>query len=89
VGGGGGGGAATGGDPGHGPINIAGGQETSILALVGLIRALLHVDAAIVFGPPRSGDVRRSRAAVARQRERLGLVPAVTLEQGLRDLLRD
>jgi UDP-glucose 4-epimerase len=81
--------AALGPDPGPGPYNVGTGSETSVLALLAALRAILRVDATVVFGPERPGDVRRSCADITRLCAWLGHRPAsVTagLEAGLRDL---
>jgi UDP-glucose 4-epimerase len=70
-----------------GPINIARGEETSVLDLVEALRAvgaarnLMLADPA--FLPGRPGEVGRSRLDVSAARERLGWRPAVTLHDGL------
>lgn len=79
--------AALGPDPGGEPINVASGTETSVLAVIAAMRAILRVDAAITFTSERPGDVRRSWADISRLRARLGYTPGVDLDAGLRDLL--
>jgi len=41
----------------------------------------------IVYGPPRQGDVRHSRADVTAARNAFGFEPSVGLEQGLSEYL--
>ena len=74
-----------------GPINIAGGEETSVLDLVAALR-----DAGAVHGlalaepqflPARPGEVSRSRLDIARARGELGWEPTVTLRGGLERIL--
>ncbi|MER3420572.1 MAG: hypothetical protein C4290_08660, partial [Chloroflexota bacterium] len=79
--------AALGPDPGGEPINVASGVETSVLAVIAAMRAILRVDAAVTFTEERAGDVRRSWADITRLRERLGYIPRIGLEAGLRELL--
>lgn len=79
--------AATGPDPGGEPINVGSGSQTTLLTLLSTLQAELGVQAPIVFGPERVGDVRYSQADITRLRERLGYVPQVELRQGLADLL--
>jgi len=74
-----------------GPINIAGGEETSVLDLVDALRdvgaarglALPAPD----FRPARPGEVSRSRLDVSRAREGLGWAPEVSLRDGLELIL--
>ncbi len=70
-----------------GPINIAGGEETSVLDLV---QALGDVGAehglslaAPEFRAARAGEVSRSWLDVSRAREELGWSPTVALHDGL------
>ena len=70
-----------------GPINIAGGEETSVLDLVhglgdvGAAHGLAL--AAPEFLPARAGEVSRSRLDISRAREELGWNPTVALRDGL------
>ena len=70
-----------------GPVNIAGGQETSVLDLVaalrdvGTPRGLALADPA--FLPGRPGEVSRSRLDITVARDRLGWKPTVSLRDGL------
>jgi UDP-glucose 4-epimerase len=70
-----------------GPVNIAGGEETSVLDLV---HALGDVGAehglalaAPEFLPARAGEVSRSWLDISRAREELGWNPTVALHDGL------
>ena len=74
-----------------GPINIGGGEETSVLDLV---QALRDVGAGRglslaepVFMPPRPGEVSRSRLDVSRARAELGWQPTVSLHDGLERII--
>ena len=73
--------------PGAGVLNVCTGRETSIAALAGLMGQLTGRAPAIVHGPARSGDIRRSAGDPARARARLGVAADKRLEDGLRDLL--
>jgi UDP-glucose 4-epimerase len=70
-----------------GPLNIACGEETSVLDLVdalrdvGATRGLVLADPE--FLPGRPGEVARSRLDISAAREQLGWRPAVTLREGL------
>ncbi len=71
----------------RGPINIANGEETSVLELLGALRevgaARGRALAEPVFLPGRSGEVRRSRLDVSRACEQLGWKPAASWADGL------
>jgi UDP-glucose 4-epimerase len=74
-----------------GPINIAGGEETSVLDLVEALRAVgAERDLTLAqpeFREGRPGEVSRSRLDISRAREQLGWEPTVTLHDGLRRIL--
>ncbi|HET9387910.1 MAG TPA: SDR family oxidoreductase [Gemmatimonadales bacterium] len=65
-------------------FNIGCGVGTSILELWRQIAGLVGSALEPVHEVARAGDVRHSRASVARAQERLGYAPAVTIEEGLR-----
>jgi len=65
-------------------VNVAGGNETSLLELVDLLNATMATSLAPVFEPERPGDVKRSRADISRASELLGYEPEVGFEEGLR-----
>ena len=64
--------------------NIACGERTSLLTLVGVLAKLANCQADVVHDPERAGDVKDSLADIGLARERLGYVPAVKLTDGLR-----
>jgi UDP-N-acetylglucosamine/UDP-N-acetyl-alpha-D-glucosaminouronate 4-epimerase len=64
-------------------FNIGYGAATSIRELWRRIADLVGVDVEPQHDAPRAGDVRHSLAAIAKAREHLGYVPAVSLEEGL------
>jgi UDP-glucose 4-epimerase len=75
-----------------GPINIADGEETSVLDLVAALR-----EVGASFGltlaepellPGRPGEVSRSRLDVSRARNELAWKPTVTLRDGLQRILQ-
>lgn len=75
-----------------GPINIAGGEETSVLDLVDALREVgAGLDLTLAepeFLPGRPGEVSRSRLDISRARRELGWQPTVTLPEGLRRILQ-
>jgi UDP-glucose 4-epimerase len=64
--------------------NVAGGDETSLLELLDAMGRILGVTAEPEFGPPRAGDVRRSRGDATAAANDLGFRCQVPLEDGLR-----
>jgi len=65
-------------------FNIGCGADTSIRELWQGIAGLVGVDIEPIYDITRPGDVRHSRASIARAGEQLGYVPTVNLEEGLR-----
>lgn len=64
--------------------NIARGERTSLLQLVGYLNDLLGTDLAAEHGPDRPGDVRHSLADITAARADLEYEPAVDMLEGLR-----
>ncbi|HWD69669.1 MAG TPA: NAD-dependent epimerase/dehydratase family protein [Solirubrobacteraceae bacterium] len=70
-----------------GPVNIGGGQETSVLDLVEALREV-GADRGLSLAPPvfmpgRPGEVSRSRLDISHARAELGWEPTVSLRDGL------
>jgi nucleoside-diphosphate-sugar epimerase len=65
-------------------FNIASGTGTSIGRLARLILEMPGAAGEIVHAAPRPGDVRQSRADLAKSKRDLGFEPAVPIEEGLR-----
>jgi UDP-glucose 4-epimerase len=68
--------------------NVGTGRSITVLDLVAALNRLLGTKLVPKFGPPRTGDVRHSRADISRARRDLGYEPAVTFEEGLHRTLR-
>jgi UDP-N-acetylglucosamine/UDP-N-acetyl-alpha-D-glucosaminouronate 4-epimerase len=64
-------------------VNVGGGQRTSLLRLLELIRNVTGHGLACTYQPWRSGEVRDSMAGLERAQHVLGYHPRVTLEEGL------
>jgi UDP-glucose 4-epimerase len=67
-----------------GVLNVACGEETSLLELLEILQEITGRRVEPVFSDPRPGDVRHSRADIQRARTLLGYEPRVTLREGLR-----
>ncbi|HJQ93521.1 MAG TPA: NAD-dependent epimerase/dehydratase family protein [Candidatus Thermoplasmatota archaeon] len=67
-----------------GTFNVATGTSLPVLDLASQVMACCGVRLPLRFAPPRTGDIRHSRASVARAAE-LGWTPRVPLDEGLRE----
>jgi nucleoside-diphosphate-sugar epimerase len=78
------------GDKGSGEAyNIGSGKELSIIGLERALGSVLNAKKVEPrFGEPREGDIRRSLADITKARAGLGFEPQVTLESGLRAMLK-
>lgn len=65
-------------------LNVACGERTSLLELLGMISAITGKKSDPVFMDSRPGDIKDSLAAVDEARECLGYLPGISLEEGLR-----
>jgi len=65
-------------------INIAEGRSFDLLHLLDVLRQVMNVEVEPVFAPPRTGDVRFSRADISLAQQLLGYQPQVDFEEGLR-----
>lgn len=64
-------------------VNVASGRETTVNELVGKLLDAVGVDAPVVHGPSRPGDVRRHCGSAARARQLIGLRPGRPIDDGL------
>jgi len=64
--------------------NVATGERTSLLELLGHLKQIIGCDIEPIHGPPRPGDVRHSQADISRARRDLGYEVVVPLQEGLR-----
>ena len=65
-------------------FNIGCGEQTSVNQLASIIGETMEADAKPVYGSPRPGDVRHSRADISKAQRLLGYKPQVDLKTGLR-----
>jgi nucleoside-diphosphate-sugar epimerase len=77
--------AAVQGTPGR-VYNIGGGSRVSLLEVFDLIGRVSGRPVTIDHQPAQKGDMRDTYADTSRAREDFGFAPAVTLEDGLRDM---
>jgi len=68
-------------------VNIACGEQRSVLELIEVMADLLGVKPIIEHAPPRPGDVRHSRASVEKAKALIGYEPMVDFRHGLADAL--
>jgi nucleoside-diphosphate-sugar epimerase len=64
-------------------FNIACGDRINLLDMIAMINKLTGKQIEPVFTDPRPGDVRHSRAAIDKARQKLGYEPVVSFEEGL------
>jgi UDP-glucose 4-epimerase len=67
--------------------NVGTGHSVSILDLAAALNELLGTNLAPQHEPPRTGDIRHSRANIAQARRDLGYEPVVSFAEGLRRTL--
>lgn len=70
-------------------INVAWGDRTSLIELVGILNELLDTDIEPRFAPPRSGEVRDSQADVRKANRLLGYLPVTSVRDGLAVTLKE
>ena len=64
-------------------FNVARGEQTDLLQLIGAINTALGTDLEPVFEPPRAGDPKESLADISLSRKVLGYNPEVSFLDGL------
>ncbi len=75
---------------GHGEVfNVAQGGQITINDLAMAVKRITRSTSDVVYAPERAGDIKHSRASIARITEALGFAPAVTLDEGLRRILTE
>ena len=63
--------------------NVGTGRSVTVLDLVAALNSILRTDLEPLFSPPRTGDVKFSKADIRRTRADLGYDPQVSFEDGL------
>ena len=69
-------------------LNVACGDQISVLDLFHTLAKMLNYTLAPVHEPQRAGDVRHSRGSTSRLKEVLQFEPAISLAQGLEETVR-
>ncbi|MDE2748414.1 MAG: SDR family oxidoreductase [Chloroflexota bacterium] len=65
-------------------INLATGGQVAVNHLVAQLNKILGTDLAPIHAAERPGDIKHSRADIAKARHLLGFAPTVSFEEGLR-----
>ena len=68
-------------------VNVACGKSYNLLELVERMAAILDVNGACEFVPPRVGEVLHSHASIQAAQSVLGYEPVMSFDEGLRDAL--
>ncbi len=69
-------------------MNLACGEQITLLDMIAMLNRIMGKSIEPVFGPPRPGDVRHSRASIEKARSLLGYEPIVNFEEGLARTVR-
>jgi len=70
-----------------GAFNVASATSITINRLVGLMSEASGLRPEVVYGPPRKGDVRHSRADITAAHASLGFEPSVGMTEGLAEYM--
>lgn len=65
-------------------LNIASGTRTTINELVDYLNEILERDIEPQHTDPRPGDIRHSTADISNARDKIGYIPTISIEDGLR-----
>ncbi|HBT78132.1 MAG TPA: LPS biosynthesis protein WbpP [Planctomycetaceae bacterium] len=65
------------------PLNVACNAAVSLNRILDKLRALMNVDIAAEYKPPRLGDIRDSLADISLAKKRIGYEPLVYFDEGL------
>lgn len=68
--------------------NVACGEQTSLNAMVAMLNEISGKELRPVYGPERTGDVRHSRADIAKARRLLDYEPKIFFKEGLATIYR-
>lgn len=65
-------------------FNVACGTTTSVIGIVNEVNRLLGTKTKAVYAPKRHGDVRKTRASIAKMKRMLGVGKLVQFDEGIR-----
>ena len=68
----------------RGVYNVGTGRSVTILELAELVMKVVGRKLKVIYGPPRPGDIKHSRADISKAIRELGWRPEIPLEEGLR-----
>lgn len=69
-------------------VNLATGNQVSLLQLVDKLNYILGTDYTPLFLPPRTGDILHSQANIDKARQLLGYEPIISFDEGLARTVR-
>lgn len=70
-------------------VNLGSGRPVKIIELARIMTKLYGMEAEPIHAPPRPGDIRDSYADISLARKVLGWSPRISLEDGLRKLIKE
>ena len=73
----------------EGTFNVGFGEAVSVEALAAKVLELTGKDVGVVHEPPRQGDIEHSEADVFKAQQEFGFSAKVSLDEGLRRLIRE
>ena len=65
-------------------VNVGCGESYSVVGIIKRLNQFLGKDIEPIFGPSRKGDARKTQADIRKLKNKLGLVPKVEFEEGLK-----
>jgi len=69
-------------------LNVGTGREINMTQLAKMIQKIAGTELSIIYGPPKTGDIKRSALSYAKIKRLLGWVPKHSLEKGIEKTLK-
>ncbi len=69
-------------------FNLAAGGQTSLNSLVEMLHEITGSEVPPLYEPPRTGDIKHSRASIEKARQLMGYEPVTSLHEGLYQTVR-